>query len=283
MKTTDLLWEKDGLPVIVKRSRVEDKYRTLLNYMRLFSTGMKNRWARVYVDLYSGGGAVSLEGDDRIYKGSSLLALDVPDKFDKYIFCEESKKLCDALEQRIKTNYADTNYTIIQGDCNQNIARILNEVPKKINGRPVLTLCMVDPNSLEVKLGTIQKVASIGKVDFIVLMALMMDANRNLQNYLNPENKKIEEFLTNPEWRAEWLEFKTKDDSFPRFLIESFENKMKGFGYELANENIPKREVRSRKRNLPLYHLAFFSKDLLGFKFWGNAIKYSTTQGSFEL
>ncbi len=36
--------------------------------------------------------------------------------------------------------------------------------------------------------------------------------------------------------------------------------------------------VRSIEKNLPLYHLAFFSRNELGRKFWKEARKYSDDQ-----
>jgi len=36
--------------------------------------------------------------------------------------------------------------------------------------------------------------------------------------------------------------------------------------------------IRSTDKNLPLYRLAFFSRDKLGQKFWKEALKYSTNQ-----
>lgn len=281
MTSDQLLWINDGLPVVRKRSRLEDKYKTLLNYMQEFSTGMKNSWSRVYVDLYAGSGVVTLEGSSKYHKGSSLLALSVPDIFDKYILCEEDPDLCDALRKRVGKSFGNANTVIVQGDCNKQVGKIMSEVPNTINGRHTLTLCVLDPNSLDVKMNTIRQMASIGKVDFIVLMALMMDANRNLKNYLRSNNKKVEEFLGEKNWRNDWKQFQQRDDSFPRFLADRFEKKIKEFGYKFESEEAPKKEIRSNEKNLPLYHLAFFSKHKKGFEFWKEAIKYSTSQIEF--
>lgn len=36
--------------------------------------------------------------------------------------------------------------------------------------------------------------------------------------------------------------------------------------------------VRSNEKNLPLYHLAFFSKHPRGYEFWNQVLKYGTDQ-----
>ena len=117
MKKDVLFCEEDRLPVVVKRSRAEDKYRTLFNYMELFSTGMKNKYKRVYVDLYAGSGCVKIDGDEKIFKGSALLSMSVKHPFDNYIFCENNIECIAALRKRIHDKYSSLNTIIIEGDC----------------------------------------------------------------------------------------------------------------------------------------------------------------------
>jgi hypothetical protein len=38
------------------------------------------------------------------------------------------------------------------------------------------------------------------------------------------------------------------------------------------------KEIRSNEKNLPLYHLAFFSKHPRGYQFWDQVLKYGTDQ-----
>jgi hypothetical protein len=42
------------------------------------------------------------------------------------------------------------------------------------------------------------------------------------------------------------------------------------------------KQVRSDIANLPLYHLALFSRNQLAFKYWDDVLKYSTRQRGFE-
>ncbi len=84
--------EDDGLPSCEIGPWAEDKYRRLGMYAEMFSTGMKNLWdTRVYLDLFAGPGHSQLRGTGRYYAGSPLIALSLPDRFDRYIFCDASR------------------------------------------------------------------------------------------------------------------------------------------------------------------------------------------------
>ncbi len=71
------------------------------------------------------------------------------------------------------------------------------------------------------------------------------------------------------------------DDSFPRFLAQEFERRMIEIGYLEAGQNT--KEFRSTEKNLPLYHLAFFSRSKRGYDFWRKGTSYSTPQMSLDL
>jgi hypothetical protein len=52
-------WKDDGLKVIDTGAYAIEKYQLLTFYLTLFAAGMKKKWdRRVYVDLYSGPGAL---------------------------------------------------------------------------------------------------------------------------------------------------------------------------------------------------------------------------------
>jgi hypothetical protein len=68
---------------------------------------------------------------------------------------------------------------------------------------------------------------------------------------------------------------------FRRFLAQKFADGMTGIGYlPVGIEKM--KEIRSDERNLPLYHLAFFSKHPRGYSFWDQVLKYGTDQLSLR-
>jgi len=269
--------EDDGLPSPEVGRWAEDKYRLLGMYASLFSTGMKEKWdARVYLDLYAGAGYSRVRYTNTILVASPILALTVQDPFDKYIFCEQSGELLAALKSRVARIAPQANVAFIHGDCNQRVDEICREMPAASTTHKVLALCFVDPFDIEIKFHTIRKIGS-RYVDFLVLLAVYMDANRNYSNYTSPKSTKIDEFLGYRGWRSAWEGAEKKRIPFPKFLAQLFAERMQTLGcLPLPLHRMKK--VRSDEKNLPLYYLALFSRHELAYKFWDEVLSYSTDQ-----
>jgi hypothetical protein len=83
--------QDDGLPIMKVGAWAREKYIRVWMYEHLFATGMKNKWnQRVYVDLFAGPGLSRIRRTSDILYGSPLLALTLPDRFDRYVFCEKN-------------------------------------------------------------------------------------------------------------------------------------------------------------------------------------------------
>jgi len=273
---TEIIPKDDGLPCSEVGAWAEDKYRLVGLYDRLFSTGMKNRWARVYIDLYAGPGFARVRDRDRMLTGSPLLALNVPDAFDKYIFCENDAGYLEALQARVHRYAPKANASYICGDCNEKIEEICAEIPKPSPGRGVLTFCFVDPFDISIKFTTIRRLSTCF-IDFLILLALHSDANRNIENYLNPANSKVEDFLDLRDWRERWKIAEGRGKQFPRFLAEEYSGQMEKLGYIHQSWDRMK-QVRSDEKNLPLYRLALFSRHPLAYQYWEDVLIYGSSQ-----
>jgi three-Cys-motif partner protein len=265
----------DGFIVPEVGGWAETKYRLLSLYDALFSTGMKHKWdKRVYIDLYAGAGINRIRGTQRLVYGSPLLAMQVSQPFDKYIFCEKDGQNIEALRARAKKISPDADVQIIQGDCNAKVNDILAAIPAASRQSTVLSLCLVDPYNLGIKFDTISRLAE-RFTDFLVLLALYMDANRNYSIYIKETSTKVADLLGDESWRARWLKAQYSGVSFPRFVADEYAERMSGIGY-LPTPRM--KEVRSFEKNLPLYHLAIFSRHQRAYEFWGEVLKYSTDQ-----
>ena len=262
---------------------VEDKHRLVSLYEALFSTGMKHKWdVRVCIDLYSGPGMVRVRGTGKMLWGSPLLALQAKDPFDKYIFCENNAAALDALKQRVEKQFPKADVCYIHGSCDGKVEEICSKIPLPSRGRKVLSFCFVDPYDLSVKFSTIGKISD-RFVDFLILLALGMDANRNLQHYLDPTNHKIDDFLGLPDWRDRWTkQFSNGSASFPQFLAETYAKQMETLRY-LPVAFHQMKPIRSDVKNLPLYHLALFSRHKLAYSYWEDVLKYGTSQLSLGI
>lgn len=256
----------------------EYKYRLVWNYAKMFAASMKTKWnARVYIDPYAGAGRSRLENTKTIVPASPLLAMAIPNKFDKYIFCENDKEKMQALKARVERDYPDSNASFVEADVNKNIEDVISNIPRHHKGFKVLTFCFVDPfNVKNLNFQTIRKLAE-KYIDFLILIPSGMDANRNISYYIDESNTAVEDFTGALQWRDEWRLEGAKWENFGFFFADFFGRQMRALNYfyEGLADMV---HVRSTEKNLPLYHLAFFSRNELGKKFWKEAKKYSDDQ-----
>jgi len=281
MKAIDISWEPDGLFALPVGPWAEDKYRLLSAYMQMFATGMRDKWnKRVFIDLYSGPGSAIVRDSGKWLKGSPLLALSSKNPFDKYIFCDEDESSITALEKRIEKHFSGNDVTLVRGDCHNKIQDVMSAIPSHSRNQTVLSFCFVDPFSLNLQFDTIRQLAS-KFVDFLILLALDMDGRRNVKHYIKETNIKVDRFLGLNDWRKRWCEFSQVDNNFQRFLADEFEKQMISLGYH-KHKKANTRHITTSDKNLPLYHLAFFSRNSLGYSYWDECLKYSSNQIPFE-
>ncbi len=268
--------EEDGLITPEVGTWAENKYKHVEYYADLFTKSMRDKWeCLVYVDLFSGAGKAKIKDTNKIIDALPLRVLKLPVKFDKYIFCDKDKKKTEALTHRVE-KYSSNNITIINGDTNYEVNNCLTKIPLHSKDKKVLCFCVVDIFAVSnLKFSTLE-LLSERFVDFLVLIPSMMDANRFLFQYIKPDSNIMAEFLGDDEWRKEWAEINNKI-TFGHFLVTKFGKQMKKLRYhDCKIEDTVL--IRSDDNNLPLYHLAFYSRSLLGVKFWKQAKKYVNRQ-----
>lgn len=157
-----------------------DKYSLVALYAELFSTGMKSKWpTRVYIDLCAGSGFSEIEGAASLYWGSPLLAMGVPHPFDEYVFCERDSTSLQALRARVTRLFPHSDVRFVEGSFDERIQDITAHIPDKPG---VLSFCFADPFDLSIKFSSVCRLAS-RRIDFLFVLALHMDANRNAAHY----------------------------------------------------------------------------------------------------
>jgi len=271
----------DGLTTPIVREWSLEKYILVGSYCDIFTGGMKHKWDQlVYIDLFAGAGYAQIKEDKKTYKNSALLAMSIPNPFTKYILCEQDEEKFEALSERVKRDYSHLNYELIKGDSNTNVSKVLKAIPPYGKGNTLLPFCFVDPYSLNLNFSTIN---SLGQslMDFLILQALHMDANRNFDTYLKDENNRIEEYLGVKNWR----ELFEKDGviykkDFVKFLADQYQEQMSKLGYQKAKHM---HQIRSNEKNLPLYYLSFYSKNERGVAFFKEVQKRIKPQLSMDL
>lgn len=266
----------DGLFTPTVREWSLEKYKLVGSYCDIFTNGMKYKWNQlVYIDLFAGAGYAKIKESNKTYLNSALLAMSIPTPFSKYILCEQDEERFEALATRVKRDFSHLNYELIKGDSNKNVDKVIKALPQFGKGNTRLPFCFVDPYSLNLNFSTI-KVLGQTLMDFLILQALHMDANRNFDNYLSDENTKIAEYLGVNNWR----ELFEKDGmiyrkDFVKFLAEQYQEQMSKLGYQKTKHM---HQIRSNEKNLPLYYLSFYSKHPTGEKFFKEVQKRINSQ-----
>ena len=95
-----------------------------------------------------------------------------------------------ALKARVGRLNPNANVAYITGDCNDRIGDIINEIPSASRNHTVLGLCLVDPFDLGIKFESIRHLSK-SYLDFLFLLALYMDANRNYSHYVSEGSQRL--------------------------------------------------------------------------------------------
>jgi three-Cys-motif partner protein len=267
--------EDDGLLSYDIGRWADDKYRHVGMYAEMFATGMKNHWdSRVYIDLFSGPGYSQLRGTTRYYLGSPLIALSLPNPFDRYIVSDENERAVAALRSRVSSRWPGADVRYVIKDANESLSDVASHLP---DTGSVLCFCFLDPYKLNIAFETVRGLATRRNIDFLILLALYVDANRNVERYVSDESEVIDQFLGDRDWRDRWAVQIRQGNSFVPFLADEYSTRMRSLGYlPMALEDMVK--VRTSEKRLPLYYLAFYSRHPLGLQFWKEVRKYSTDQ-----
>ena len=180
-----------------------------------------------------------------------------------------------ALKERARREFPEKDIVYLLGDSNELIEDVSKEI--KNLGPSTISFCFVDPFSLNLHFDTVEKLARVGRIDFLILLALMMNANRNLHNFILEHSKIIDLFLKKTNWRDVFLTGEVRKEDFIRFLADTYDNNMKELGYIVKDQGL-KPKVDAEEFNLSLYYLAFYSKHPLGNKFFSEIQKYNIPQ-----
>lgn len=256
----------------------EEKYRIVTNYADMFTTSMTGQWHCIYVDLFAGAGQVKIGSS--VVDAIPLRLLRLKKPFERYIFCELDETKMAALKSRVSGEFgADRDVKYVPGDANENVSEILKLIPQGSASHRVLTLCFADPYKLrDLKFETLRKLSE-RYIDFLVLIASDMDANRNEKSFTPESSHVVQDFLGDANWRSAWAAAKSRKQSFGDFIADRFIQQMCNLDY-LQQELRETYRMRSTEKNLPLYRLALLSRHKLGSKFFKESKKYSTDQRS---
>jgi three-Cys-motif partner protein len=267
--------DNDGLDIHPSHIWSEQKYKLVGGYCDIFTRSMRKEWENlVYVDLYSGPGQTEIIETHKRLRTSPLIALSLPIPFDVYIFCDENKKYLDILKTRVSRDFPEKEIYYLAGDCNKIIDEIKSKIPAHGKRKRVLTFCFADPFDLNLEFSTIKKLSSNKLVDLLILQAYYMDANRNYDNYLHEDNKKIAKYLGDNDWRLKFQESEYYPKNFVQFLANRYDLNMKDLEYHETLRN----SIKLPYKNVKLYYLSFYSKHPRGYDLYKKVQSYADDQ-----
>lgn len=247
-----------------------------MRYIEIFETSMREKFpTRFYVDLLAGPGKNRIRSSNEIVIGSPLISLTTKYPFSNYVFNEYDSRMLEVLKARTEIYKNQNDIEYFNQDCNLIVDSIVNKInstsPNSLN------LSFLDPEGLEVKWTTIEKLASVKKMD-LILYYPQEGLARNIKNFCRSSNWCIlDDFFGDEKWREIYLalEKENKTKNIHRILIDFINTKLSNLGYvDFSTDHYSEIEplIRSTYRNAPLYRLLFASKHPLGLEFWKKVV-----------
>ncbi len=93
------LVQDDSLEVMEVGNWSQKKYKLVGKYCDIFTSGMRNKWNLVYIDLFCGPGFVKNKQSGAVLKNSAMIAMSLLHKFDHYVLNDFDIKNCEILRR----------------------------------------------------------------------------------------------------------------------------------------------------------------------------------------
>jgi three-Cys-motif partner protein len=259
-----------SLPIQCVGDWAKDKHDYLRRYIsatrgvRAKFLAPKGSGGAAFIDLFGGPGRCCVRGTRAdLIDGSPLIALGQTEApFSKVIVCDLDHENVEALRART-AQYAE-RAVAIEGDCNQLIDQIVNEIPPY-----GFNIALIDPFSAgQLHFETIRKLAMFKRMDLIINWPTG-DLKRNYEHNQDEMN----EILGTDDERAV---VGSPEDVVAK--IATLRQQLAPFGYQ--DDQIRSMPVKNSKHAV-LYHLVFASKDPKGNQIWKSIIRReSSGQGN---
>ncbi len=256
----------DGLPLRCVGGWGRDKVFRLLQYLGIFTQGMKNFYALHYIELCSGPGRVINRQNRNEFDGTAIALLRHPHAalLTDATFIDLDDDVLETLEKRINGLRQPTPVTyVVKGDYNS-----VESIDDAIRHIPSDDLCLVfvDPTDLSLPFSTLAHLAnSLGRADLIINVADGTDFVRNAKKAIEkdgPVRRKYERFLNAPGFfeREEIRRLSSEKELKVAFLRQL----ERGLG-ELGYKHFDREPIKH------YYGLLFATKHERGLDFWKKA------------
>lgn len=160
----------------------EIKLKCIHNYLGAYSNILGRAGYKEYcfIDGFASTGFCKSKETSTKIRGSASLSLSVKPPFSKYFFIELDSNKINELE-KLRSSFCNLNIEILPGDCNIEIAKVLQKIA---DNNPLLAL--LDPQAGDLYWNTIQKISKKNKAELLINFPFGMAINR----YMPLENGK---------------------------------------------------------------------------------------------
>lgn len=175
------------------------KLHVLEEYLKSYSKVFENQdWCHlIYIDAFAGTGECNTR--DGLIDGSAKIALNIP-RFDEFIFIELDENKVEHLK-KLKKSYPDKKIKIINGDCNNEILKIL----RTYNWNKTRAISFLDPYQMQLFFSTLKAISSTKSIDVWYLFPIGQ-ATRALRkdgSILHSDRIKLNNLFGDLEWEDE--------------------------------------------------------------------------------
>jgi len=228
----------------------------------------KPQWKSLeFIDLLCGPGIDIIEGKE--VPGSPLIALQTQPQFDHVYLGDRRARNVDALRRRIPASDL-SRVELLVGDCHTHARTIVDRLPQW----GTLALAFVDPEGFEVRFELLRTFAE-RSIDILFLFPSGIGVTRNAGAEARQVDSNIDQLWGTQDWRelrvAKQLAGElwssadaSRLDALDQSFVKAFCGRVATLGYVHYASSPPLRN----QRNVPMYHLLFFSKHEAGLKIW---------------
>jgi three-Cys-motif partner protein len=279
--------EWDGLPAHPTKAHSSDKLYYWSRITQAFARATKTKWTgrRACIDLHSSNGVNYREDTGTLEWGTSLLALQVFDPFDMYVFGDIDPTATSTLARRaaklqvpgatifelelddpgVMLRAADVRTTrsigpkvvIITGDANKAPAVVKHLLPAFPGQRLALTL--VDPYGATFTWDALGQLLLHERMDAMILFPEDMDIERNISR----RDQRFDSFFPG----AEWFEIAQQAGRPGRELREYYKRELSKQHDHKWGDDVT---VRIGPNGAELYKLLYAAKHERGVQLWND-------------
>ncbi len=260
-----LIAEPDGLPVRQTGIWTLHKLSTFLRYAEQFTLATRKAGGGQFVDAFAGPGLNKIRGSNEIVYGSPLVALRVQPPFMRCLLLDQDPNAIAALRRRVQR--FDGRAVVAVGEANSELL----DVMRRALSPKAPTLCLLDPQGLELSFSTLRGVAAfregLRKTEQLILFPLEMSLVRvkSVQQPIsNDLAARLDEVYGTTQWRGVYAARRsgllTPEDAMEAYF-NLYRDQLFSLGYHYVLTAPVSRRGDTGKR---LYHLFFCTDDEAG-------------------